>query len=77
MKKIMMLAMAVLLSFTVTAAYAEVNVKGSASTKYSGWLSDADKQRTIEKAEMNAIEAFFNDRVALPLWKIWVQSNNS
>lgn len=62
MKKIMILAMTVLLSLSTAVAHATVDVQGNAKIKYGSWLSDADKQRAIEKAEMDAIEAFFDDR---------------
>ena len=51
----------VLLSFTTVVANATVQVKATASTKYGSWLSDSDKQKTIEKAQINAIENFFDE----------------
>ncbi len=62
MKKLLLLIVGIVLSFSMTVANATVDVKAKASTKYGSWLSDADRQRTIEKAEMNAIENFFDER---------------
>ena len=62
MKKLLLLIVGIVLSFSMTVANATVDVKAKASTKYGSWLSDADRQRTIEKAEMNAIENFCDER---------------
>lgn len=62
MKKLVNFLVVAAFSFTTLIANATVQVKGEASTRFGSWLSDSDKQKTILKAEMDAIERFFDDR---------------